>query len=167
MKPSSLTTCPVPSEQQPLHEYEELKASWLFNWASLTLFNYLNKITWVGLWSSLIVAPIAAASYSPGKHPWLFAISTSVGISALIFLLFLRIYLGWFYIKNRLDSEQVVYEESGWYDGQIWAKPPEMLNRDRLIVTYQIKPILQRLQITLVTISSIIVVGTLICFWIS
>ena len=29
----------------------------------------------------------------------------------------------------------VPYEESGWYDGQIWIKPPEILLQDRLIGT--------------------------------
>ena len=26
----------------------------------------------------------------------------------------------------------VPYEESGWYDGQVWIKPPEILIQDRL-----------------------------------
>ena len=34
----------------------------------------------------------------------------------------------------------VPYEESGWYDGQIWIKPPEILLQDRLIGTYEIYP---------------------------
>jgi len=44
----------------------------------------------------------------------------------------------------------VPYEESGWYDGQIWIKPPEILLQDRLIGTYEIYPCLQRLQKTVV-----------------
>jgi hypothetical protein len=44
----------------------------------------------------------------------------------------------------------VPYEESGWYDGQIWIKPPEILLQDRLIGTYEIYPGLQRLQKTVV-----------------
>jgi len=43
----------------------------------------------------------------------------------------------------------VPYEESGWYDGQIWIKPPEILLQDRLIGTYEIYPGLLRLQYTL------------------
>ncbi|MEB3174634.1 MAG: CGLD27 family protein, partial [Cyanobacteriota bacterium] len=39
--------------------------------------------------------------------------------------------------------------ESGWYDGQTWPKPPEVLVRDRLIVQYQVSPILRRLGVTL------------------
>ena len=44
----------------------------------------------------------------------------------------------------------VPYEESGWYDGQIWIKPPEILLQDRLIGTYEIYTGLQRLQKTVV-----------------
>jgi hypothetical protein len=61
----------------------------------------------------------------------------------------LRLYLGWSYIRDRLNSEKIFYEESGWYDGQTWLKPSKMLERDRLVVFYQIKPILVRLQKTL------------------
>ena len=45
----------------------------------------------------------------------------------------------------------VPYEESGWYDGQVWIKPPEILLQDRLIGTYEIYPGLIRLQITLLS----------------
>ena len=44
----------------------------------------------------------------------------------------------------------VSYEESGWYDGQVWVKPPEILLQDRLVGTYEIYPGLLRLQSTLV-----------------
>ena len=64
----------------------------------------------------------------------------------------LRLYLGWFYIFNRLVTENVVYEESGWYDGQTWRKPTEVLDRDRLIATYQVNPVLKRLQKTLINL---------------
>ena len=42
----------------------------------------------------------------------------------------------------------VPYEESGWYDGQVWIKPPEILLQDRLIGTYEIYPGLKRLEKT-------------------
>lgn len=64
----------------------------------------------------------------------------------MVALALLRLYLGWSYIRDRLLNETVFYEESGWYDGQYWPKPPEVLTRDRLIVSYEIQPILRRLQ---------------------
>ncbi len=63
-----------------------------------------------------------------------------------------RLYLGWIYIKNRLYSEAIFYEESGWYDGQTWQKTPEILARDRLLVSYEIQPILQRIKFTFITL---------------
>jgi len=37
---------------------------------------------------------------------------------------------------DRLISPTIFYE-SGWYDGQTWTKPSEVLTRERLIVTYR------------------------------
>ena len=31
----------------------------------------------------------------------------------------------------------VAYEESGWYDGQIWVKTPEILIKDKLAGQYK------------------------------
>jgi len=33
---------------------------------------------------------------------------------------------GWSYVGDRLLSAVIPYEESGWYDGQMWVKPPEV-----------------------------------------
>lgn len=33
---------------------------------------------------------------------------------------------GWSYVGDRLLSAVVPYEETGWYDGQLWVKPPEV-----------------------------------------
>ncbi len=35
------------------------------------------------------------------------------------------------------------------YDGQVFVKPPEILARDRLVGTYEVKPVLERLKRTL------------------
>lgn len=33
---------------------------------------------------------------------------------------------GWSYVGDRLLSAVVPYEETGWYDGQLYVKPPEV-----------------------------------------
>ena len=38
---------------------------------------------------------------------------------------------------------------SGWYDGRVWTKPPEVLARDRLLGSYEVRPTLGRLKLTL------------------
>jgi hypothetical protein len=51
-------------------------------------------------------------------------------------------------VRDRLSKAEIFYEESGWYDGQVWTKPEEVLQRDRLIVSYEIQSLLKRLYLT-------------------
>jgi hypothetical protein len=155
----SASVCPVPIEQQPIHEYQELKESWFFRWATLDLWAYLKPI--VILWSlSWIVSfPVAATSFAPAKHLVHFLLFGAAGAMILPTLALVRLYLGWWYVRDRLAQPLVVYEESGWYDGQVWEKPDEILQRDRLIVTYQIQSILKRLKITFSVIAILFVLG--------
>lgn len=67
-------------------------------------------------------------------------------VDTVFFIIFFRLYLGWSYILNRLLSASIFYEESGWYDGQIWIKKADYLVKDRLIGTYYILPIVYRLK---------------------
>lgn len=148
MKETSVAVCPVPAEQQPINEYQELKESWFFRWATQERRGYLKGIVWVWALSWLVAGPLAAASFPFGKYPGLFFLSGSAGAGFFLTLALLRLYLGWCYVRDRLQSRTIFYEESGWYDGQTWPKTPEILIRDQLVVTHQIQPILRRLQKT-------------------
>ncbi len=161
MKESIVDFCPVPREQQPIHEYEQLKDSWLFQWGTLELVTYIRKIAWVGFWGWIIAAPIATASFAPTRYPLKFSISSVLGACFLVSLVLLRIYLGWSYVGDRLKKDRISYEESGWYDGQTWLKPTNMLARDRLVFSYQIEPILHRLQKTFWLLAGLGVLGGL------
>ena len=44
-----------------------------------------------------------------------------------------------------LISEKVEYEESGWYDGQVWEKPLVLKEKESLIALIEVKPILKNL----------------------
>ncbi|NJL82125.1 MAG: CGLD27 family protein [Chloroflexaceae bacterium] len=165
MKPSPLSFCPVPEEQQPLNEYQQLQSSWFFSWATLATGPYWRKLTWVWTWGWLVAGPISAASFSPAKAPFLFFASSSVGAGLLSLLSLARLYLGWSYVASRLRDETVFYEESGWYDGQTWAKPPAVLLRDRLVATHQIDPLLQRLRRSALILGTIVASGSLVWFW--
>ncbi|MEA5568752.1 CGLD27 family protein [Anabaena sp. UHCC 0399] len=162
MMNSSLANCPVPTEQQPLNEYEELKTSWLFRDCTLNEQQYIKKLVWIWTLSWLIAGPVAAASYPPTKQLAHFLLCGAAGASVGVILGLVRLYLGWLYVRDRLHSTTVFYEESGWYDGQTWLKPQEVLNRDRLIVTYEIKPILQRLQFTFAGLAGMFLAGTIV-----
>ncbi len=156
MNKSTVNFCPVPQEQQPIYEYEQLKESWLFNWGILAIGQYIRKVVWVGFWSLVFAAPLSMSIFSSAKEPVELALSCLMSVCLLTGLFLSRIYLGWQYVKDRLKSDRIFYEESGWYDGQTWLKPTAMIDRDRLIVNYEIEPILSRLHKTFGSITLII-----------
>ncbi|NJM21099.1 MAG: CGLD27 family protein [Richelia sp. RM2_1_2] len=157
-----VSNCPVPREQQPLNEYEQLKNSWLFQDCSLSTRSYLTKILWIWGLSWLVAGPVAYSSFPPHKHIVQFILCGSAGASIGVVLVLLRLYLGWSYVRDRLASPIIFYEESGWYDGQNWMKPQQVLDRDLLVVSYEIKPIIQRLQITALCLVMLFFAGTIV-----
>lgn len=149
--------CPVPSEQQPINEYQELKGSWFFSWVTLSKWGFIRKLVWIWFWSLLISTPIAAASFPPQKKTLVFLIASGLGASVFVALTLIRLYLGWAYVGDRLKKRKIVYEESSWYDGQVWEKPVEFYYRDQLIFKHQVEPMIQRLQKTGVTLMILMV----------
>lgn len=69
-----------------------------------------------------------------------------------MFFIMMRLYLGWSYIVKRLLSATVFYEESGWYDGQVWIKNSDYLIQDRLIGLYQVIPFITRIKYSFLVI---------------
>jgi hypothetical protein len=141
--------CPVPPEQLPINQYEDMRDSWFYRWGSRSLWGYLKPLVILWAMSWVVSGPIVDASYPPGRYPVAFVLLASAGALMLPILALAQLYLGWLHVGQRLQQASVPYEESGWYDGQVWQKPEEVLNRDRLIMDYQVKPILQRLRNTL------------------
>jgi len=164
MRESSVDCCPVPKEQQPVNEYEQLRESWFFSLPTLTRFHYSRKLIWVWFWGLLVATPISAASFPPHKALFQFILSSAAGAGLFVIFVLIRLFLGWSYIASRLQDEQVTYEESGWYDGQIWTKPASILNRDHLIIVHQVQPILARLQKTAIIIVILICLGLVTWF---
>ncbi len=158
-----MSRCPVPTEQQPINEYQDLAGSWFYRWATLGMRGFVTPILWIAGIAWVLVAPVAAASFPPTKQPIQFVLSGAAGASLILGLVLVWLYLGWTYVGDRLSSRTVPYEESGWYDGQIWEKPPEELTRDRLIVTYEIQPFLQRLRRTFVILTVVLASSVLTC----
>eukprot|EP00898_Chlorokybus_atmophyticus_P000227 jgi/Chlat1/1204/Chrsp115S01668 len=147
--------CPVPQEQRPVREYEALREAQLFTWATLQLPAYSLRL--LAVWAIFFFAvgcPIAGYTFKPTIQPVEFALAGGSSALFIVTVAVLRLYLGWSYVGNRLFSATVEYEETGWYDGQIWVKPPEVLARDRLLGFYQVKPTLERLKLTLVGLGS-------------
>jgi hypothetical protein len=157
----STATCPVPLEQRPINEYQELKESWFFRWATLGQWAYFKPILILWGLSWIVIGPVTAASFAPEKHLAQFTFLASTVACLLPVLAIVRLYLGWIYVKKRLTDPTVFYEESGWYDGQVWEKPPEVQMQDQLVVTYQLEPILGRLQKTLGVLGLATAIGIL------
>lgn len=140
--------CPVPPEQLPINQYQDARDSWFYRWASGTVRAYVQPLVILWCLSWVVTGPMAAASFAPAKAPANFVLWASAGAMVLPLLALAQLYTGWVHVGQRLRDKSVPYEESGWYDGQIWIKPEETLNRDRLLVEYQVKPLLRRMQKT-------------------
>ena len=136
--------CPVPKEQQPTNEFIELSKSKLFSWPkSKKSFSFILFKFWLATFIIFIVISSGSVYFQDSILKYvLLSLFTSL---SLPFLLSVRLYLGWNHIFKRLTSEKVEYEESGWYDGQIWVKPPSLKEKESLIATLEVKPILKNL----------------------
>uniref|UniRef100_A0A1D1YCK6 Uncharacterized protein ycf36 n=1 Tax=Anthurium amnicola TaxID=1678845 RepID=A0A1D1YCK6_9ARAE len=161
------TECPVPLEQQPVNEYQALSISLPFSWAAGDLGLYCSRLAFTGAAFALFLGlPVAAFGRGAITDPQTDALrcglgTVSTGLLAVT-LAVLRMYLGWAYVGNRLLSATVEYEETGWYDGQIWVKTPEVLARDRLLGSFSVKPVLNRVKLTLVGLGLSLVVCILL-----
>ena len=78
-------------------------------------------------------------------------------------LISLRLYIGWNHVFKRLTSEKVEYEESGWYDGQVWMKPLVLKEKESLIASIEVKPILKNL-IQIFSIISVLALSGILIF---
>ena len=140
----------VPPDQRPVNELQQLKDSLLYSWATLDSGAYSKRliILWGGVFT-LLSGPIAYQTFDPLYQPIEFFLSASTGSLLVVAVASLRIYLGWKYVADRLMTATLEYEETGWYDGQQFVKPPEILTRDRLLGRYEVLPVMQRLKRTL------------------
>lgn len=163
--PVASQRCPVPAEQQPINEYQAMRESWFYRWGTLSLGAFLKPVGWLWAISWAFTGPMAAASFEPAKFPIAFGLSAAMGATVLPLLALVQLYVGWVHVGRRLSDQAIPYEESGWYDGQIWVKPDEVSSRDRLIVEYQIQPVLRRLRRTFGTLSAALAVGLTVWTW--
>ena len=136
--------CPVPSEQQPTNEFIELSKSIIFSWPKTmkSLILVLIKF-WVGAFLLFLIISSGSIYFKTSLLKYiLISFFSSLSIPLLISI---RLYLGWNHVFKRLTSEKVEYEESGWYDGQVWIKPLVLKEKESLIASNEVKPILKNL----------------------
>ena len=136
--------CPVPSEQQPTNEFIELSKSKIFSWpkSKKSLIFALIKF-WIGTFIVFLVISSGSIYFKSSILKYiLLSFFSSLSIPLLISI---RLYLGWNHVFKRLNSERVEYEESGWYDGKVWIKPLVLKEKESLIASIEVKPILKNL----------------------
>jgi len=136
--------CPVPREQQPTNEFIELSKSKIFSWPKTkkSLILVLIKF-WIGTFVLFLVISSGSIYFKTSLLKYtLLSFFSSLTIPLLISI---RLYLGWNHVFKRLTSERVEYEESGWYDGQVWIKPLVLKEKESLIASNEVKPILKNL----------------------
>ena len=154
--------CPVPREQQPTNEFIELSKSKIFSWPKTkkALIPILIKF-WIGAFVLFLVISSGSVYFKTSLLKYiLLSFFSSLSIPLLISI---RLYLGWNHIFNRLISEKVEYEESGWYDGQVWEKPLVLKEKESLIASIEVKPILKNL-IQILSIISVLALSGILIF---
>lgn len=157
---------PVPEDQLPIREYEELRDSSFFCWGALDVVTYSRRLGWVAFWFTLLVSPVVASCF-PLKEELGHFILAVVGTGMFAILLSMaRLYVGWSHVGRRLKQESFFYEESGWYDGELWEKSEDELNKDRLVYEYQVQPILSRVYKTIAVLGAITAVEILLWPWV-
>ena len=142
--------CPVPLKQRPLNEFNSIRNSWIISWPLLDKSIFYRKL----FYSWIFITPISltisyGSDYLKNNIFELIFLSITTSIAFPVLLL-IRQWLSWLYIFKRLNSENIEYEESGWYDGQTWEKPIDWRAKDLLIAQHQIKPILNHLKVILI-----------------
>ncbi len=149
--------CPVPKDQQPTNEFIELSKSKIFTWPkSKKSFSFILLKFWIGTFFIFVVISSGSVYFETSTLRYI--LLSFFSSLSLPLLLSIRLYLGWNHIFKRLTSEKVEYEESGWYDGQIWIKPIKLREKESLIASLEVKPILKNL----IQILSLIIIVALI-----
>ena len=154
--------CPVPREQQPTNEYIELSKSIIFSWPKTkkSLILVLIKF-WACAFVLFLFISSGSIYFQTSLLKYiLLSMFSSLSIPLLITI---RLYLGWNHVFKRLTSERIEYEESGWYDGQVWIKPLVLKEKESLIASIEVKPILKNL-IQIFSIISVIALSGILLF---
>ena len=156
-------SCPVPPDQRPLEEFQQLSTSWFFSWpvGDKPFLTKSLAISWI------ITLPVcllvASGSWALKQDPPRLIVAGAVSALVLPLFLLMRQWLGWTYVMKRLLSETVDYEESGWYDGQTWEKPLSWREQDLLVARHEVRPILGRLGRAMATAAGLMLGGASLC----
>lgn len=139
----------VPEAQRPVNEYLDISRQPLFGWPTAGLQGFLVRlgITYASVFA-IVCYPIAGATYTQDGYLLQKVAASNVGAISLLVVLMIRIYSGWGYLKARLTSKVIEYEETGWYDGDVELKTESEMRRDRFLYKDKVQPVVERVKTT-------------------
>lgn len=146
-----------------MREYQQLLTSWFFAWPSASSRALLRALAIAWVLALLPALLVASGSYALSHRPLPVLLAALVVALLLPLLLLVRQWLGWSYVQQRLVRERVEYEESGWYDGQVWEKPLQWRQQDLLVLRHQVDPVIRRLQQAFGVLVALLVLGFGLC----
>jgi hypothetical protein len=143
--------CPIPEEQKPINEYIQKR--------------HINSKTARTKWERFVLKKknktghhIAFLRLRPSRESSKYL---NRGLESLSFFFFFYKFCSlallqlessllsiswnsrWKQIQSRFNNPRLLYEETTWYDGQIWEKVFSIIKNDRLLSTQKIQPILE------------------------
>jgi hypothetical protein len=157
------TPCPVPPEQRPLEEYGQLLRSWFFAWPAGGALPLVRSLVLSWLLVLPVALLVAGGSITLRHEPLRLTMAAATAAGLLPLLLLSRQWLGWAYVRKRLVAETVEYEESGWYDGQVWEKPIAWRQQDLLVARFQVDPVMRRLRQGAALAGGLLLAGAGLC----
>jgi hypothetical protein len=141
----NLKLCSIPDDQKIINEYIKIKKNDFFNWTSFSSLNYKKQFFFFYLSFVLFFLPLFISFLN---------FFLSFKILSLCFLLFLfLVFFRWIDISQNFQKSRLLYEESSWFDTQIWEKEYFLIKKDRLINTQKLKPVIRRIFRTLLLLS--------------
>jgi hypothetical protein len=137
----------VPVEQRPINEYLDVTNQPFFGWAENDMPGLLLRFAvFYGIMFGTICYPISSATFTQDGYLIHKLVASNVGAVFVSLLLLLRLYSGYAYIGQRLSSNVIEYEETGWYDGDYQEKTITERRRDQMLYTSQVQPVVERLK---------------------
>jgi Conserved in the green lineage and diatoms 27 len=138
----------VPEAQRPINEYLDVTNQPFFSWAENDMLGLLLRFfIFYAVMFVTICYPISSATFTQDGYLIQKLVSSNVGALFVSLLLLFRIYSGYEYLGQRLSSKVIEYEETGWYDGDVEEKTSTELQRDRMLYSNQVKPVIDRLRV--------------------
>jgi len=139
----------VPEGQRPANEYLDLISAPFFDWANRPDGSKSLAIRLAIIYAAIyaiICWPISGATFTMDGYLSHKILSSHVGAVGFILVFIFRLYSGWAYIGERLQSKSIEFEETGWYDGATEMKTEVEIARDLLLYRQDVKPVVERLK---------------------